>query len=276
MANGKTWEQRFPNPHTRPDPMDPLVAKTRADSKAIFGRDPLEEEVDFPAYLAELQAKHCSPEYQAAAAEGRAEMEALRARQIKDEHRRRMERLSPFHVDCIRSGCDKNLNPLTTTQLMRMVLGVEVLDDGTRPPPWDGIESLFLLGSTGTGKTYTATWIAMRAIMKGRDVGATNATDVCTLSPEKLARLHARDLVIIDQLHTLRTPAGKDLPGWQVEPVIKLINHCYEHKITAIGAGTIAPESMVDLLGKDVKRRFPVRLSSDETRIETTRNGGTG
>lgn len=261
MTN-KPWNDRFPNPHTRPDRADPITKKARADAKRLFGKDALEEEIDFPAYLAELQRMHSTPEYQAAAAEGRREEEQRKARQQLSEQRRQIDKLSPFHVDSIRSGCDDQLRPLTTTDIQRKVIA-----------NWDGVQSLFLLGETGIGKTYTATWCAMKAIRTGKDVASTTATRVCEATLEGLIQLRQADLLLLDQLHTLRSPSGKDMPAWKVGPVVDLIDYRYERQLTTIAAGTIAPKFMVGLLGEDVKRRFPCRLASESTKISNTTEG---
>ena len=253
----KSWEQRYPNPHTRPDPDDELTKKTRGDAKRFLGKDALEEEIDFPAYLAELRRQHTTPEHQAIVAERRKDTDAHESRQLDIARRRQLERLSPFHVDCIRSGCDAELNPITTTDIMRKVMA-----------QWDSAQSLFLLGDTGVGKTYTATWCAMRAIMHGNSAAATTATRVCEASPEALAVYRDVHTLLLDQMHTLRSPAGKDMPAWKVVPVIDLIDYRYEHKLTTIGAGRIAVPDMVGLLGEDVKRRFPLRLASKSTGVE--------
>ena len=251
-----SWEDRFPNPHTRPDLDDELIKKVRRDSKEIFGTDPLEEDIPFLEYIERLRAKQTTPEFQAIAAERRAEDEAHKARQLEADQRRQMERLSPFHVDAVRVGCNRELRPITTTDIQRKVL-----------EQWDGVTSMFLLGQTLIGKTYTATWCAMRAIRAGKSAASVTATRVADSTFDGLLQLRSVGLLVLDQLHTLRSPSGREMPAWKVSPVIDLIDYRYEHKLTTIGAGTIAPEAMVDLLGEDVKRRFPVRISSKITQV---------
>lgn len=264
MGTGKTHDQRFPNPHTRPDLSDPLIRRTRADAVSLFGSDVLADEVDFPTWLEALRVRHCSPEFQAVAEAGREETRLHEERQRAILQRRRFEKLSPFHVDAIRSGCDAELKPLTTTEIMRAVIA-----------EWDGVQSMFLLGGTGNGKTYTATWCAMRAILRGDDAESVTAIRICGASPERLSVLRSVHTLVIDQLHTLRSPAGKDMPAWQVAPVIDLIDYRYEHELTTIAAGTVSPDAMVDLLGEDVRRRFTVRLSSESDEIIYPTSGGT-
>jgi hypothetical protein len=212
MGTGKPWSERFPNPHTRPDTADPLIRRTCADAKELFGKDALIEDIDFPTFLAELRRKHATPEFRASVAEQEEEERRFKARQADLAYRRSIESLSPFHVDAIRSGCDKDLNPLTTTDIQCKVIA-----------QWDGESNLFLLGGTGIGKTYTATWCAMRAAKRGESVASITATRVCNASKEQLDTLRHVDKLVLDQLHTLRSPAGKDVPGWQVSPVIDLI-----------------------------------------------------
>ena len=254
------WEARFPNKYTRPDPDDPVTKKTRRDAKEIFGSDALEEEIDFPAFLAELQRKHSTPEYQAHAAKRREEEAQRQADMLEAEYRRNIEALSPIHVDAVLAGCTRDLTPITTTDIQRKVIA-----------KWDGVQSLFLLGQTGVGKTYTATWCAMKGAKAGRSVASTTATRVCTASHDGLNVLRSVSVLVLDQLHTLQSPEGRSMPAWQVSPVIDLIDYRYEQKRTTIAAGTISPKPMFDLLGKDVKRRFPVRLESDSTKVRRER-----
>jgi DNA replication protein DnaC len=252
----KSWQSRYLNPHTRPDPDDALTKRTRIDAKRFLGKDALEEEIDFLVYLADLRRRMTTPEHQAIVAERIEEDNQRLARQADFEYRRSLERLSPFHVDCVRSGCDGEFKPITTTDIQRKVMA-----------QWDGTTNLFLLGETGIGKTYTATWCAMRAARRGESVAATTALRVCEASKELLDTLRHVGTLALDQLHTLRSPAGKDMPAWQVSPVIDLIDYRYEHKKTIIAAGTIAIPDMVGLLGKDVIRRFPLRLASKSTGV---------
>lgn len=264
MGTGKTHKDRFPNPNTRPDLNDPLIRRTRADAIDLFGVDVLADEVDFHEWLEALRVRHCSPEFQAVAEAGREETRLHEDRQLVLLQRRRCEKLSPYHVDAIRIGCDASLNPLTTTEIMRAVIA-----------DWDGAQNMFLLGATGNGKTYTATWCAMRAILRGDDAESTTAIRICEASPERLAVLRSVHTLVIDQLHTLRSPAGKDMPAWQVGPVVDLIDFRYEQRLTTIAAGTIKADDMTDLLGKDVRRRFTVRLSSQSDEIIYPTSGGT-
>ncbi len=253
-----SWDDRYPNPHTRPDPDDPLARKVRADSKKLFGFDPLETRIDTVDYINALREKHTQPEYQEAAAAGRqAERERL-AKAKGIEYRRRIERLSPEHVQAVLAGCDPDLTPVTTTDIQRKARA-----------QWDGVQSMFLLGETSVGKTYTAVWCAMRAARGGRDVAATTATRVCEATPDQRAVLRAVDVLVIDQLHALSAPSGKSLPAWQVGPVIDLIDYRYEQQRTTIAAGTVSPEKIFGSLGEDVRRRFPLRLMSNATGIQT-------
>jgi hypothetical protein len=41
--------------------------------------------------------------------------------------------------------------------------------------------------------------------------------------------------------------------------------------MTTIAAGTVAPEDMFDILGDDVRRRFPLRLASDSIHVRRER-----
>jgi DNA replication protein DnaC len=255
-----SWEKRFPNKHTRPDLDDPLTSKARCDSKKLFGHDPLETAVSTVDYIADLRRKWETPEYQEHVATQEREQADLEARQADMEYHKRLESLSLIHVRAVQAGCTPELNPITTTEIQRKVIA-----------SWDGVKSMFLLGETGVGKTYTATWCAMRAAKAGRDVMSTTATKVAQMSLEGLIRLRGTGLLILDQLHTLRSPSGKDMPAWQVAPVIDLIDHRYEQELTTIAAGTRAPEDMFDILGDDVRRRFPVRLSSESTVVDKGR-----
>ena len=210
------------------------------------------ERIDFPAFLADLRARYSSPEYQATAAEYRAEEAARLKRAAHDHYERQCERLSPFHAAAVLASCTPALAPLTTTELQRKVI-----------EQWDGEEHLFLLGSTAIGKTYTATWCAMRRALRGGTVASVTATRVCEASPDRLTMLRGVDVLVLDQLHTLRSPAGKDVPAWRVAPVVDLIDWRYEHMSTTIAAGTVEAGEMTELLGADVRRRFPLRLSAD-------------
>lgn len=258
MGRGKSWSERYPNPHTRPDLDDPFTARMRASAKSALGHDVLESQINLPDYIAKLQRMHSTPEYQEAAAKGRREAEASEANQREMVYRRNISTLSPFHVRAVTNSCRADLTPVTTTDIQRKVLD-----------QWDDKQHMFLLGTTGIGKTFTATWCAMRAALRGVDVAATTATRVCEASPEKLAQLRSAGVLVIDQLHTLRSPAGKDMPAWKVSPVIDLIDYRYEQMATMICAGTVGPEAMVDILGEDVQRRFECRLVSESTAIRT-------
>jgi hypothetical protein len=250
------WNRRFPNPHTRPDPGDPLTARLREDSKRLFGFDPLVSAVSTAGILEDIRARMDTPEYRSGVADYEAE-EARRAEtQAGIEYRRRLERLSPFHVRSVLAGCDAELNPITSTDLQRKVIA-----------QWSGQESMFLLGETGVGKTYTATWCAMRAAKRGVDVACTTATRVAESSFEGLLTLRGAGLLVLDQLHTLRSPTGREMPAWKVAPVIDLIDYRYEQELVTIAAGTVAPEEMFDIIGHDVRRRFPLRLQSNTTEI---------
>jgi DNA replication protein DnaC len=250
------WEKRFPNPHTRPDPTDEYTARRRREARDLFGFDPLETAVSTEDHIRELQAKWATPEYQAYVAQQAREAEHQAELQADLQYRRSIERLSPVHVKAVLGGCDADLNPITTTDLQRKVIA-----------QWDGVTSLFLLGRTGVGKTYAGTWAAMRLARGGKDVASTTALRVAQESLEGLLTLRKVGVLVLDQLHTLRSPAGRDAPAWQVTPVVDLIDYRYEHQLVTIGAGTIAPDRMVDLLGADVKRRFPLRLASDATGV---------
>jgi len=257
-----SWERRFPNPHTRPDTSDPLTAKVRADSKAIFGFDPLDTAVSTADLIRDLRRRLDTPEYQEGVAEYEREQRRLEAQQQAMQYERQLERLSPEHVDAVTRGCDAELKPISTTEIQRKALG------------WDGVQSIFLLGETGVGKTYTATWLAMRAVRGGRDCIATTATRISRASDDQLKAMHEVDVLIIDQLHTLESPSGKAVPAWQVAPVIDLIDYRHEQRLTTIAAGTVGAEKMFDeILGQDVRRRFPQRWQSESTEI---RNEGSG
>lgn len=249
-----SWHTRFPNPHTRPDTSDPLTAKVRKDSKELFGFDPLETAVSTADYIRDLRAKLETPEYQEGVREYEREQKRFEREQRVMQYERQLERLSPEHVDAVKAGCTRDLTPITTTEIQRKAL------------PWDGAQSVFLLGETGVGKTYTATWLAMRAARGGRTCIATTALRVSKASPEKLQEMYDTDVLIIDQLHTLESPAGKPMPAWQVAPVIDLMDYRYERRLTTIAAGTVGAKKMFDeILGQDVKRRFPMRLASEST-----------
>jgi hypothetical protein len=207
--------------------------------------------------IEDIRSRLDSPEYQSGVARYEREIQRAEA-QIAYGHQ--LERLSPFHVKAVLAGCDARLMPITTTDIQRKAAA-----------QWDGVESMFLLGETGVGKTYTATWCAMRAARRGVDVAATTALRVADLSPESLRTLRRVGLLVLDQLHTLQAPSGRDMPAWKVGPVVDLMDYRYEHESTTIAAGTVAPEAMFELLGSDVRRRFPRRLASKSTEI----TGGT-
>jgi DNA replication protein DnaC len=248
--------KRFTNPNTAPDPDDPLIRKVRRDCKELFGHDPLETAVDFAGELNRIRELHCSPEFQAEAAKRREEDAERERREKAIAYNRQLERLSPFHVEAVQVGCNKGLTPLTTTDIQRQVMD-----------KWDGVESMFLLGVTAIGKTYAATWCAMRAARRGLEVASTTALRVCEATAGKMMVYRQADLLILDQLHTLRSPSGKDMPAWQVAPVVDLIDWRYERKLITIAAGTVGPDAMVEILGEDVNRRFPRRLTSESTDI---------
>lgn len=260
MAHSKTFDERFPNRHTRPALDDPLIRKVRADSKTIFGTDPLDDPIDFSTWLEDLRRRHTTPEHMAEVAKRISEDEYLEARMARDAYHRAIEGLSPLHVKAVTAGCDPELNPITLTPILRQVVD-----------KWDTESSLLLLGGTGQGKTYAATWCAMKIAKSGRTVASTTAANVGSASAEEIARLRSAHVLIIDQLHTLRSPSGRDMPAWQVTPVIDLVDHRYEHMGITIGAGTIAPDRLFEVLGKDVKRRFPVRLLSSPGEVARAR-----
>lgn len=257
-----SWERRFPNPHTRPDPSDPLTAKVREDAKHLFGFDPLDTAVDTADYIRDLQRRLSTPDHQEGLDNYEREKKETAAAQFSIWYRQQLERLSPIHVEAVQLGCTSDLTPITTTEIQCKAL------------PWDGVESIFLLGKTGVGKTYTATWLAMRATKGGRDCMATTPSRVCRASFEQLTAISKIDVLILDQLHTLESPAGKAVPAWQVAPVVDLIDYRYERRLTTIAAGTVGAEKMFDkILGQDVRRRFPMRLSSESTKISNTTEG---
>jgi hypothetical protein len=248
-------------------------AGLREEARQVYGHDPLahlDDAIDFPAEMARLKAKYCTPEYQAEAADFRRSEAARLDREVKRSYERQIERLSPFHVKAVKAGCDENLKPITTTEIQRMVMGTHIQDDGRCLDGWDRVESMFLLGQTLIGKTYAATWCAMSLAMSGCTVASVTALRVYNLPYEQLLGLRKVDLLILDQLHTLRAPSGKDAPAHQVGPVVDLIDYRYEAMATTIGAGTVDPDAMESILGADTKRRFPLRLSADsgDTRRE--------
>jgi DNA replication protein DnaC len=228
-------------------------------------------EVSTADYIRELRKRWESPDYQAHVADVEQQEQQDRAHREDAWYTRQLERLSEHHVKAVRRGCTPDLVPLTTTEIQRMALGKWTTPEGDTPPGWDGVKSIFLLGKTEVGKTYLATWMAMRQAKRGLDCASTTAARVSTLSFESLLVVRKVDVLILDQLHTLRSPSGRDAPAWQVSPVVDLIDYRYEHDLTTIGAGTIDPENMVDLLGADVRRRFPMRIASDSTEIRRER-----
>ncbi len=250
------WEKRFPNPHTRPDPDDSLIRKVAEDEVELFGRSVVDTAIDVPGYLRELKKKWETPEYQDHVAQQEQAEREHRAHQAEYAYRRQIENLSRLHVKAVIAGCDASLNPITTTEIQRKLIA-----------KWDGVQSVFLLGRTGIGKTYAATWGAMRQARKGRDVASATPDRVARLSLEALIRLQKTDVVILDQLHTLRSSAGRDEPSWKVSPVVDLIDYRYENELTTIGAGTVEPEEMFAVLGDDMRRRFPLRLASESTEV---------
>ena len=255
--SSEAWNKAFPNPHTRPDPADPLVRKCRADAKRLFGFDALGAKLNISSYVRELQEQWATPEQQARVASLEEDERQRLAAQADLKYQRQLERLSPVHVRAVLEGCDRNLAPITTPEIQRQLI-----------EQWDGKQSVFLLGRTGIGKTYTATWAAMRAARGGSSVASTTPARICEASLQGLIDLRKTTLLVIDQLHTLRSPAGKDLPAWKVTPIIDLIDYRYEQMLTTLAAGTIGPESMVDVLGEDVRRRFPLRLASKSTEVQ--------
>lgn len=121
--------------------------------------------------------------------------------------------------------------------------------------------SLFMLGDTGTGKTYQA-WGAVRALA-GSGVRLTRwefstAADLYArmrprqgVDPESVFERHAHaPLLVIDDLGAAK---GSD---WNEEINYRLVNHRYERRLPTLVITNVRPSDLKDLLGDRVTSRL--------------------
>lgn len=195
-----------------------------------------------------LRKRFESPEGRRAAQEYRRAMDEAEAIEARQTYERRLEGLSGAHVPYVRANIDRSGRPKPSAFPIWLDLAAQ----------WDWSTWVFLVGPTGCGKTTAMTWAGMHWARHHGTVMHTTAARVCRAEGEHLAELRTCGLLLLDEVHRLG-----GLPAWQVAPVWDLIIWREEHPpAPIIAGGKAAAGNMEKLVGKEIKRRFPMRLSS--------------